>query len=100
MNRKRSKLFDAQDIRNRMLTALAGSRTPGFHFPGYLLRLAWPRIGTTSITEFMPAWPRACDAHGEISLTALGVMLDTALATAPRLQIASGARQATVRPCS
>lgn len=87
----------AQDIRHRMLGALARSRTPGFHFPGYLLQLAWPHIGATSITETMPAWTHACDAHGEISLAALGVILDTALATAPRLKIATGARQATVQ---
>jgi acyl-coenzyme A thioesterase PaaI-like protein len=97
MNRKSRSLTDAEAIRNRMLTALAGSRTPGFHFPGYLLQLAWPRIGTMSITEIMHAWPRVCNERGEVSLVALGVMLDTALATAPRLKIASGARQATVQ---
>ncbi|MEK6594279.1 MAG: PaaI family thioesterase [Pseudomonadota bacterium] len=97
MSHKLNNKSDAEDIRKRMLTALAGSRTPGFHFPGYLLQLAWPHIGATSITETMPAWAPACDARGETSLAALGVMLDTALATAPRLKIASGARQATVQ---
>jgi acyl-coenzyme A thioesterase PaaI-like protein len=87
----------AHDIRRRMLAALARSRTPGFHFPGYLLQLAWPHIGAASITETMPAWTHACNAGGEISFAALGVMLDTALATAPRLKIATGARQATVQ---
>ncbi|MCW5603087.1 MAG: PaaI family thioesterase [Burkholderiales bacterium] len=92
-----NKTSDADDIRRRVLAALARSRTPGFHFPGYLLQIAWPHMDKTSVTETMPDWPPARDAHGRMSLLALGVMIDTALATAPRLQIATGVRQATVQ---
>ena len=45
----------------------------------------------------MPAGPHCRDADGNIDLAVLGVMLDTALATAPRLRIEPGARQATVQ---
>lgn len=95
-SRLRSK-SDTDAIREHVLTGLAGNRSPGFHFPGYFLQLAWPRIGEDSVDEAMPAGPHCRDAAGNIHLAALGVMLDTALATAPRLKIASGARQATVQ---
>ncbi|MFN7087784.1 MAG: acyl-CoA thioesterase domain-containing protein [Burkholderiales bacterium] len=89
--------FDAEAIRRQVLRGLAGNRTPGFHFAGYFLQLAWPRIGDTSVDETMTPGPHCLDADGELDLAALGVMIDTALATAPRLRIAPGARQATVQ---
>lgn len=88
---------DADEIRERVLLGLAGNRSPGFHFPGYFLQLAWPRIGGDSIDETMPVGPHCRNADGGINLAALGMMLDTALATAPRLRIQPGARQATVQ---
>jgi len=97
MNSKLRDKFDAGAIRNQVLLGLAGNRSPGFHFPGYFLQLAWPRIGKDSIDETMPVGPHCRNANGEINLAALGVMLDTALATAPRLRIEPGARQATVQ---
>ena len=88
---------DARDsIRKRVLQALAANRAPGFHFPGYFLDLEWPHLGTDTVVETMPAGPHCTGADGNVHSTALGVMLDTALATAPRLVIEPGARQATV----
>ncbi|MGE5523992.1 MAG: acyl-CoA thioesterase domain-containing protein [Rhodospirillaceae bacterium] len=86
----------ADFIRQRVQEALAANRAPGFHFPGYLLGLEWPHIGTDRVVETMAAGPHCIDAEGNVHVTALGVMLDTALATAPRLVIEPGARQATV----
>lgn len=83
-------------IRARLLQALACNRAPGFHFPGYFLGLEWPYLGKDTVTETMPSGEHCTDARGAVHLTALGVMLDTALATAPRLVIEPGARQATV----
>lgn len=97
LNSKLRGKSDADAIRNQVLLGLAGNRSPGFHFPGYFLQLAWPRIGEDSIDETMAAGPHCLDADGNISLAALCVMLDTALATAPRLKIEPGARQATVQ---
>jgi acyl-coenzyme A thioesterase PaaI-like protein len=85
-----------RSIRERVLLALAANRTPGFHFPGYFLGLTWPRIGSRTITQAMKAGPHCLDHRGGIDLPALGVMVDSALATAPRLVIQKGARQATV----
>lgn len=72
------------------------NRLPGFHFPGYFLGLEWPRIGVDDLVETMPAGPHCRAADGSVALTAFGVLLDTALATAPRLRIRRGVRQATV----
>ncbi len=87
---------ESDATRKRTLQALAMNRAPGFHFPGYFLGLEWPQIGADEVTETMLAGPHCLDARGEVHLTALGVMLDTALATAPRLVIEPGTRQATV----
>lgn len=97
MNSKLRDKVGAGAIRNQVLLGLAGNRSPGFHFPGYFLQLAWPRIGGDSIDETMPVGPHCRNADGDINLAALGMMLDTALATAPRLRIQPGARQATVQ---
>jgi acyl-coenzyme A thioesterase PaaI-like protein len=83
-------------IRTRVLTALAGNRTPGFHFPGYFLDLEWPSIGGHTAVETMQGGAHCTNADGSVNAGALGVMLDSALATPPRLVIELGARQATV----
>ena len=87
---------DAERIRRRVREALAANRAPGFHFPGYFLALDWPHIGADRVVETMQAGPHCLDGEGHVHVAALGVMLDTALATAPRLVIEPGARQATV----
>jgi acyl-coenzyme A thioesterase PaaI-like protein len=87
---------EAEEIRHRVLLALAANRAPGFHFPGHLLALAWPRIGDNDLEEVMPDGPQARNVDGTVSLAAFCVQLDTALATASRLKIERGARQATV----
>jgi acyl-coenzyme A thioesterase PaaI-like protein len=79
-----------------MLSALAENRVPGFHFPGYFLGLEWPRLGADHLEETMPDGPHCRSADGSVALTAFSVLLDTALATAPRLRIKRGVRQATV----
>jgi acyl-coenzyme A thioesterase PaaI-like protein len=97
MNSKLRNKPDAGEIRKRVLIGLAGNRSPGLHFPGHFLQLDWPRIGEDAIDESMPAGPHCRDADGNINIAVLGMVLDTALATAPRLKIAPGARQATVQ---
>lgn len=83
-------------IRRQVLNALAANRAPGFHFPGHLLALAWPRIGDNDLEEVMSGDPQARNVDGTVNLAAFCVQLDTALATASRLKIERGARQATV----
>jgi acyl-coenzyme A thioesterase PaaI-like protein len=87
---------DAGALRRQVLAALAANRAPGFHFPGHLLALAWPRIGDDDLEEVMPDGPQARNVDGSVNLAAFFVHLDTALATASRLKIGRGARQATV----
>lgn len=53
-------------------------------------------MGADTLVETMPDGPHCRAADGNIALTAFSVLLDTALATAPRLKIKRGVRQATV----
>ncbi|MGH8703677.1 MAG: PaaI family thioesterase [Burkholderiales bacterium] len=87
---------DTGDIRRQVLLALAENRTPGFHFPGHLLGCAWPRIGEDDLEQTMLDGPLSRNLDGSTHLAAFCVLLDTALATASRLKIERGARQATV----
>lgn len=87
---------DAEAIRRQVLLALAANRTSGFHFPGHLLGCAWPRIGEDELEQTMVDLPPSRNVDGSTSLAAFCVLLDTALATASRLKIERGARQATV----
>ena len=86
----------ASAIRRQVLVALAENRTPGFHFPGHLLGCAWPRIGEDELEQTMHERPLSRNVDGATNLAAFCVLLDTALATASRLKIERGARQATV----
>ena len=54
-------------------------------------------MGTDTLEETMPDGLHCRAPDGTIALTAFCVLLDTALATAPRLKIKRGVRQATVR---
>lgn len=76
--------------------AVAANRTPGYHYPGYLLGCYWPRIGEDDLDAAMPDSALARNVDGTANLAAFCVLLDVALATASRLKIERGARQATV----
>ena len=90
-----SMALDDDAIRVAVLAGIACDRTPGFSFTGHFQQLAWPVIGSDTVVVTMPAGPHHLDAHGEVDLTAQCVMLDAALATAPRLQMEPGVRLAT-----
>jgi acyl-coenzyme A thioesterase PaaI-like protein len=87
---------DIDAIRRQVSLALAANRAPGFHYPGFLLGLKWPRIGESDLEEVMPDRPQARNVDGSCNLAAFCVLLDTALATASRLKTGGGVRQATV----
>ena len=89
-------LATAADIRRQVSLALAANRAPGFHYPGFLLGLTWPRVGENDLEEVMPDHPQARNVDGSTNLAAFCVLLDTALATASRLKSGGGVRQATV----
>jgi len=83
-------------IHRQVQLALAANRTPGYHYPGYLLGCHWPRIGEDDLDAAMPDAPLARNVDGTANLAGFCVLLDVALATASRLKIERGARQATV----
>ena len=88
--------YDRHAILQRTLSALAGNRAPGFHFPGYFLQFEWPRIGERDVLQTMVAGDHCLDADGSVSPAALGVAVDGALASAARLGTETGGRLATV----
>ncbi len=92
------KEFSAEDklIRRQVQLAVAENRTPGYHYPGYFLGIHWPRIGEDDLDAAMPDGPQARNVDGVVSLAGMCVLLDVALATAARLKVERGARQATV----
>jgi acyl-coenzyme A thioesterase PaaI-like protein len=85
-------------LRKRVLTALAGSRIAGLHFPGYLMGLRWRGVqkGTERATLSFSDGDWCRDAAGSINLPALAILVDTALATTSRTGAELGARMATV----
>jgi acyl-coenzyme A thioesterase PaaI-like protein len=83
-------------IRRQVQLALAAHRTPGYHYPGYLLGCHWPRIGEDDLDAAMPDAPQCRNADGSVNLAGFCILLDVALATASRLKLEGGARQATV----
>lgn len=87
----------ADTIRKRVLGGLAGNRTPGFSFAGHFLQLRWPKIGRNVAVTTMSVGEHCRDASGDINPAAFGAFVDTGLATAPRLKIEPGARQATIQ---
>jgi len=87
---------DAEAIRRQVLLALAANRTPGYHYPGSLIGCHWPRIGEDDLDAVMPEGPQGRNVDGTANLAALFVLTDVALATAARLKVERGARQATV----
>lgn len=93
--KKETSADDEWIVRQAQL-ALAANRTPGYHYPGYLLGCHWPRIGEDDLDAVMPDTPLARNVDGSANLAGFCVLLDVALATASRLKIERGARQATV----
>lgn len=93
-----SRTIDPATIRQRVLTAIAANRAPGFHFPGYFLGMAWPRLSEQGVTQVMDAGAHCIDHRGVIHPAAVGVMVDGGLSMTPRMSSVAvpGARQATV----
>jgi acyl-coenzyme A thioesterase PaaI-like protein len=92
------KVLSVEDhfIRRQALLALAANRTPGYHYPGYLLGCHWPRIGERDLDAVLPDSPQGRNMDGAANLASFCILLDVALATAARLEVERGARQATV----
>jgi len=93
---KMEPLTEDKFIRRQVQVALAANRTPGYHYPGYLLGCHWPRIGQKDLDAVLPDGPQGRNVDGTANLASFCILLDVALATAARLEVERGARQATV----
>jgi len=89
-------LTEDKFIRRQVQVALAANRTPGYHYPGNLLGCHWPRIGEADLDAVLPDGPQGRNVDGTANLAGFCILLDVALATAARLEVERGARQATV----
>jgi acyl-coenzyme A thioesterase PaaI-like protein len=86
----------AAAIRAQVLRGIAGNRTPGMHFPGYFLDIQWLEVAGNAARLKIADGAHCRDANGEIDVSALAILADTALATATRLFVTPGARIATL----
>ena len=83
-------------IRQRALRALAGNRTPGYHFAGYFLDLQCHRFEAGKVAFELESGPQCVDPDGTMNLGAILLLADMALAASTRLYVGLGARTATL----
>lgn len=87
---------DADDIRNRALTALARNRVPGYNFAGLFLGLECRRYDTGGVAFDLPAGPHCADAEGTMAPAAVLFFADMVLAAAIRAYVDPRQRTATL----
>src|SRR5687767_9930499 len=78
----------SQEIRRRVLRAIALNRTPGYHFPGNFIDLSFDRVASADT--------RVSYEAGESDIGSLAVLADFALGTAIRADLDPATRLATV----
>jgi hypothetical protein len=83
------------DIRRRVLGAIALNRTPGFHFAGNFLGIEIPEVGTRTRVVMAPG-AHCLEANGEAHIATVFMVADIALASSIRAQLDSSRRLATV----
>lgn len=84
------------DIRGRVLRAIALNRTPGLHFPGNFIELSFDRVASGDTRVSCEPGPHCIDAHGGPDIGSLAVLADFALGTAVRAELHPATRLATV----
>lgn len=85
-----------EQIRRRVLRAIALNRTPGLHFPGNFLELSFDGVASGDTRVSYPTGPHCADAHGGSDLGSLAVLADFALGTSVRADLDPATRLATV----
>ena len=84
-------------VRHRILHGLALNRAPGFHFAGNFLGISYDRVAADDARISLDPGTHCEDAAGEVSLGAVAMLADIALASSIRAAIGSdSARLATV----
>ncbi|MNY17931.1 hypothetical protein D3C86_1512800 [compost metagenome] len=76
----------------RVLKALNANRAPGWQFPAHYLGLAFEQLTERRAEVSMRTGPHCIDAQRKLSLEALGVLVDVAMAGAVRGQMGASAR--------
>jgi acyl-coenzyme A thioesterase PaaI-like protein len=86
------------EIRGRVLQAIADTRTPGLHFVGHFMGTSWDDITPESARLSIEAGVHGTDAGGEANLNMVTTLIDMALANAirARLSMDTGMRLGTV----
>ena len=95
---KTDKQFCSNDesIHQQVMRGIAAHRVPGLQFPSYFLGIAWHEITGSGARLALPEGPHLRSADGTIDLTAVGVLVDHALATAARIGAAPTMRLAGI----
>ena len=84
-------------VRDRILRGLALNRAPGFHFAGNFLEISYDRVAADDTRISLEPGPHCEDAAGRVSLGAVAMVADIALAASIRAAIGSDStRLATV----
>jgi acyl-coenzyme A thioesterase PaaI-like protein len=86
------------EIRARVLQAIADSRTPGLHFVGHFMGTSWDDITPAHARLSIETGAHSTDADGEANLNMVTTLVDMALANAirARLSMDTGMRLGTV----
>jgi acyl-coenzyme A thioesterase PaaI-like protein len=85
------------NIRDRILRGLAANRIPGFHFAGSFLGVSFEDLAADASRIRLEGGPHCIDADGQVSLGAVAMIADIALAVTIRSGLASDrVRLATV----
>lgn len=85
------------EIRRRVLSGLAANRTPGFHFAGNFLGISYEDLAAEATRITLAGGAHCTDVDGQVSLGAVAMLADIALAVSIRAAIGSDrARLATV----
>jgi acyl-coenzyme A thioesterase PaaI-like protein len=85
------------NIRDRVLRGIALNRAPGFHFAGNFLQVRYDKVAADDARVSLDPGEHCVDADGQVSLGAVAMLADIALATSVRAAIGSDStRLATV----
>lgn len=82
--------------RLQVLQGLALNRTPGWNFPGNFIELSFDEVAPEAARVSVEPGPHVLDRDGQLSLGAVGIAADVAMAVAMRGQVGLDARMATV----
>lgn len=86
-----------QQIRDRILRALALNRTPGYHFAGNFLDFSFDLVTEAEVRMTMDVGPHVAELNGNVNYSALAVFADIAMAANVRAGHQPSTRLATVQ---